>query len=173
MDKYTKIPNMISKDACEILAGALLIIEKFGFNNDSMVPEAFSRHGYTATDSLMYYLRPKIEEVVGSKLLPVTSYCRIYRKGQRLPEHIDRNGCEISVTLNLKNDGVPWPIQMDGVDVHLDQGDCAVYRGMEVVHRRECFEGNEHIQVFLHYVLADGENAEWKYDKRVDTFDPF
>ena len=42
-----------------------------------------------------------------------------------------------------------------------------VYRGCDVEHWREAFEGENCGQVFLHYNDASGENAEQnKYDRR-------
>lgn len=174
MDKFVKVENFVSKDTCEVLAGAILMLENLSSHKgDMMIPGAFARGGYTATDALCYYLRPKMEELTGFKLYPTTSYFRVYRNGHRLPEHIDRPSCEVSVTLTLKKDDTPWPIIMDGTEVFLEQGDAAIYMGMEVLHSRKPYEGNECVQLFLHYVKADGEHTEWKYDKRVDTFDPF
>jgi hypothetical protein len=44
-----------------------------------------------------------------------------------------------------------------------------VYRGCEVEHWREEFrapQGSYHVQVFLHYVDANGPYSEFKFDKR-------
>jgi hypothetical protein len=49
----------------------------------------------------------------------------------------------------------------------MDVGDAIIYKGQEKVHWREPYkEGKWQAQVFLHYVDANGPNAEWKYDKR-------
>ena len=177
MDKYLKVENLVSKETCEILAGYLLIEEELAdFNeefSDADVLGAFNGYCYKPLDSLLYYLRPKIEEISGYELYPTYTYFRIYRNGNQLHSHTDRESCEISVTLNLKNDGVPWPIKMGDDDIYLNQGDAAIYMGREVKHGRKPFDGDEHVQVFLHYVRVDGPYAEFKYDKRVDTYDPF
>ena len=50
-----------------------------------------------------------------------------------------------------------------------EPGDGVIYKGMELKHGRDSFEGDfvSHVQVFLHYVDADGPYAEeYKYDKR-------
>ena len=41
-----------------------------------------------------------------------------------------------------------------------------VYNGTELNHWREEFQGKEHTQAFLHYVDANGEYKDFKYDKR-------
>ena len=45
-------------------------------------------------------------------------------------------------------------------------GDGLVYKGCDVLHWREEFEGDFQAQVFLHYVNKNGKNAEWFRDKR-------
>lgn len=177
MNKHMKVSNFLNKETCDILAGYLLIREEkapFGSNfNDHDVPGAFSLGRDPLMESLLFYIQPKVEELTGCKLYPTYAYCRIYRGGHSLYRHIDRQSCEISVTLNLKNDGVPWPINIDGENIHLDQGEGAIYLGTKQTHFREPFKGEEHIQVFLHYVRVDGPYAEFKHDKRVDLFNPF
>ena len=74
-----------------------------------------------------------------------------------MPRHKDRPACEISCTLNLGGD--EWPIFIDptggegqeGVEVLLKQGDALLYRGCDLQHWREPFEGETCYQVFLHY----------------------
>ena len=41
-----------------------------------------------------------------------------------------------------------------------------VYKGRELPHWRECFDSNYWIQVFLHYVDANGPLASYKLDGR-------
>lgn len=177
MDKHKKVSNLLSKETCDILAGYLLMKEDradYDKNfSDIDVPGAY--HGYCdpVLDALLFYLKPRMEKEVGFELYPTYSYFRIYRNGHALHKHTDRKSCEISVTLNLKNDGVPWPIIIEGEDIHLDQGDGAIYNGVMHKHHRRPFDGEEYIQTFLHYVKADGEYSHFKHDKRIDLFDPF
>jgi hypothetical protein len=48
----------------------------------------------------------------------------------------------------------------------LEPGDMSIYTGCEVEHWREPYEGNQQIQLFLHYVDANGVHKDWKFDKR-------
>jgi hypothetical protein len=48
----------------------------------------------------------------------------------------------------------------------LDKGDIVVYKGMVSEHWREPYKGKQQIQIFMHYVDADGPHAEWSLDKR-------
>ena len=74
------------------------------------------------------------------------------------------------MTLGYDSDDGIWPIFFDDereIKVELDVGELAFYKGAEVVHWREEFTGKWHVQVFLHYVDADGPYAETnKYDGR-------
>ena len=106
-------------------------------------------------------------------MIPTYSYARIYKKGDVLKRHKDRYSCEVSMTMNLGGDS--WPIYLEpsgetdkeGVKIDLEPGDALIYRGCEVEHWREAFEGENCGQVFLHYNDASGENAkENAYDRR-------
>jgi hypothetical protein len=88
-----------------------------------------------------------------------------------LKRHRDRPACEVSLTLNLGFQAEkPWPIwfEVDGEvrTASLEPGDALLYKGIELPHWREPFDGENSAQVFLHYVNQDGQNREWKYDKR-------
>lgn len=77
--------------------------------------------------------------------------------------HRDRPSCEWSMTVNLSQ-SEPWPIYMDGKEIIQEVGDGALYQGCEVYHWRKPFKGNEYIQVFLHYVDADGPYKDFVDD---------
>jgi hypothetical protein len=107
-----------------------------------------------------------MEELTGLELYPTYTYGRIYWKGSTLAPHKDRPSCQYSATLCIDNDPKPWPIFMDGKKILLNAGDIAVYKGCEVEHWREPYEGNQQIQLFLHYVDANGIYKDFKFDKR-------
>jgi hypothetical protein len=71
------------------------------------------------------------------------------------------------MTLNLGGD--LWPIYFKDNNqkekkVILKAGDIAMYKGMELEHWREPFEGKYCVQVFLHY--ADEKNQNLLFDGR-------
>ena len=145
----------------------------YGVWNDEQIPETYSHYADIAMETLLQNLQPKMEEETGLKLTPTYSYARIYKKGDELKRHKDRYSCEVSTTLNLGGD--KWPIYLEpsgeegkeGIKVDLEPGDSLIYKGCEVEHWREAFEGENCGQVFLHYNDASGENAEEnKYDGR-------
>ena len=146
---------------------------EFGVWNDEQVPKTYSHYADVAMETLLEKLKPLMEKESGLKLNETYSYARIYKKGDELKRHKDRYSCEVSTTLNLGGD--EWPIYLEpsgeeekeGIKVILNQGDMLVYKGCDVEHWREKFEGENCGQVFLHYNDASDEKAEQnKYDGR-------
>lgn len=142
--------------------------DEFGTVFDRQVPGAFSCYGDIMMDMLLVNLQETMQQVTGLLLNPNYSYARIYKKGNVLEKHKDRLSCEISTTMNLGGDD--WPIFIEpnpslgshtatgyipsnskGIKINLKPGDMLVYRGIELEHWREPFQGNECVQVFLHY----------------------
>jgi hypothetical protein len=145
----------------------------WGVWNDEQIPGTYSHYSDIAMETLLQKLRPSIEKETGLKLNETYSYARIYKKDDVLVRHKDRYSCEVSATLNLGGDS--WPIYLEpsgelgkeGVKVDLEPGDMLIYKGCEVEHWREPFEGENCGQVFLHYNNASNEKAEEnKYDGR-------
>ena len=143
--------------------------EEWGVWNDTQVPNTYSLYSDLVMETLLAMLLSDVEKVTKLKLSPNYSYTRVYKKGDVLHRHKDRFSCEISTTLNLG--GELWPIYLSpkqnvgipdgkkitytsnakGIKVNLKPGDMLVYRGMELEHWREPFEGESCAQVFLHY----------------------
>ena len=147
--------------------------EYLGVWNDEQVPETYSHYADIAMETLLEKLKPLMEKESGLKLNETYSYARIYKKGDVLERHKDRYSCEVSTTLNIGGD--EWPIYLEpsgeegkeGTKIILNQGDMLIYKGCDVEHWREAFEGENCGQVFLHYNDASDEKAEQnKYDGR-------
>jgi hypothetical protein len=144
---------------------------------DKQVPNSPSCYGDAAFDGLLEYLRPRVEERSGLRLLPTYSYFRLYARGAILKRHRDRAACEISVTLNIgQMPSEPWPLFVMGNSglyrAVLSPGDALLYRGIDCSHWRERFEGSRLVQVFLHYVDRDGPHADQKFDGRKTLMRP-
>tara|TARA_E500000318_G_scaffold108070_1_gene118228 strand:+ start:480 stop:1103 length:624 start_codon:yes stop_codon:yes gene_type:complete len=147
--------------------------EMFGVWNDEQVPNTYSHYADMVMETLLVSLVPRMEKETGLKVSPTYSYARIYKNGDILHRHSDRFSCEISTTLNLGGD--PWPIYLEpsgkkgmaGIKINLDPGDMLIYRGCELEHWREAFEGQNCGQVFLHYNNQKSKDADKnKYDGR-------
>jgi hypothetical protein len=112
-----------------------------------------------------------VEAKAGVSVYPTYSYFRVYKKGDVLKKHKDRPSCEISLSLSLGYDpDEPWPLWVDSgsgaTAVPMKKGDAVLYKGCDVLHWREEFQGNYAAQVFLHYVDQQGPHREWRFDKR-------
>ena len=149
------------------------------------VPSSFCHYGDVAMEILLQKVKPIMEKETNLKLLETYSYVRVYKKGDMLPRHKDRPSCEISTTLNLGGD--PYPIYLSpnenvgepdgknitvfskakGIKLNLKPGDMLIYKGQELEHWREPFEGNQCVQVFLHYNDAAVHGEKNKFDKRL------
>jgi hypothetical protein len=158
--------------------------DEWGTWKDEQVPNTYSHYADIAMETLLMRTLPVMEKKTGLKLNPTYSYARIYKTGDVLHRHKDRFSCEISTTLNLGGD--PWPIYLEpkknvgipdgkkitvssnnkGVRVNLKPGDMLVYRGMELEHWREEFQGNDCCQVFLHYNDQKSKNADQNINDR-------
>ena len=158
--------------------------QEWGTWADEQVPNTYSHYGDVAMETLLIRTLPIMEKKTGLKLNPTYSYARIYKTGDVLHRHKDRFSCEISTTLNLGGDS--WPIYLEpkknvgipdgkkitvssdnkGVRVNLKPGDMLVYKGMELEHWREEFQGNDCCQVFLHYNNQKSKDADKNINDR-------
>lgn len=170
---YVHIPNFLDQQSCRDITSEFYRLREEGKNlKDSQVPKADSFGYQPELDRLLEQLTPNIETVVQRKLFPTYAYGRIYKPGDDLRFHVDRPSCEVSATITLSFRGNPWPIYMckeenNCLPINMEIGDAVVYKGCDIIHGREKYtQGEEQVQVFLHWVYQDGERAEFKYDKR-------
>lgn len=160
---YKNIPGLIEKTEAERLAK--IIRSQPVRHDDPQIPGAIGTwYSLPCCNTLLGLLCERVSKEAGRKLLPTYTYCRIYTEGNELLPHRDRPSCEWSVTVNLSQSG-PWPIYMDGKEIIQEVGDGALYQGCEVYHWRKPFKGKEYVQVFLHYVDANGPYRDFVDDK--------
>ena len=155
----------------EIDAADLDFVTRYALWQESITPDSGDKQspGMHAVykDPLMQFLHarlwPRMEEVTGLTLLPTYTYFRVYRPGAILEKHKDRPACEVSATLLIgTNQDETWPLFIEGEKIVQQPGEMAVYRGCEVEHWREPMTGPTdafHVQLFVHYVDADGPYA--------------
>lgn len=170
---YVVLSGTITNDRAQFLTKHMFdLYEKGDLVRDSQCPQSDAVYGDPHMEELLESMAGPIGAQVGKRLLPTYAYARIYRPGEILKKHKDRPACEISATLTLGFDGKNvWPIFFQDDDGHeipvqLEVGEMAVYKGCEMLHWREPFKGKWHVQVFLHYVDADGPYADQARDGR-------
>jgi hypothetical protein len=184
-ENYTVIKKAISKDLAIFLANYFSMKKQvldtclqnkaispfehcFGYyeGEKGQVPGSYANYGDIAGDTLLLKLQPIMEETTGLKLYPNYSYERTYTNGHELKRHIDRFSCEISTTIFLGGD--EWPIFLEpsgeknkrGIEINLKPGDMLIYKGNILEHWREPFQGDECVQIFLHYTDQNKEGAK-------------
>lgn len=195
-NKYKVIKKVISQELCDFLCSYVLIKENATseiYKNNITMPNdylgvfgdtqmndnkldsstykdrSFSCYGDVAIETLQAYLTPIMEKHTKLKLVPTYSYFRVYQNKSELKRHSDRPACEISSTLNLG--GNHWPIFLEKdnkkIKVNLKPSDFLIYRGCDLPHWREPFNGFKCVQVFMHWNDLDGPFKDSnKYDGR-------
>ena len=173
-NKFSIVRNIIQPNIRDFVTQYALFDEMQDFSPDGQqVVNAHAKYADPAMEVMLLLLHPFMEEATELKLYPTYSFYRVYRNGDVLHPHKDREPCEISATvcLNYSYDDSKynWPIYMDGHKAELKKGDLLIYRGTELEHWREPFDINEdawQVQAFFHYVDANGPYADFKFDKR-------
>lgn len=130
-------------------------IDKFTFSPiESQVNGSLSRYTYPPYKYYHSQIKKKIEKIIGKELFNTYYYDRFYFPGQKLDKHVDRDACEISVTLNIStNLNKCWPIYVKSPNQYdensniknigkefslcLNPGDGVIYKGCERPHWRE------------------------------------
>jgi hypothetical protein len=171
-NNYVLIPGFISQEKAHSLAEKFQEhCKKFNFK-DLTDPSLHvgSILNWLPFIKLLVEKIPEVSNVVGESVLPTYTYARWQTTGQELQRHRDRPSCEISLSVNLKKDK-DWDIWVqkpngEEVSINLRPGDAVLYLGCQADHWRKKFEGEEHVQLFLHYVRADGPKAWAFFDKK-------
>jgi len=174
--KFVLLENALSRQECKTLSNMLFdAYDKGIMEKDVQCPLSDSIYNASFFTEIHKIIGKQLSQHTNKKLLPTYTYARIYRNGDVLEKHIDRESCEYSVTITLDYDGKRvWPIYFEdkvnqnntkGEMISLDIGDLILYKGQEIVHWRPKFKGEWQTQVFLHYVDAEGPNKHFENDK--------
>ena len=171
-NNYLHIPNFISKEEAHSLASELIEYSKLPGNlmvSDNQAPNSLARYNFLPFVKLLVRKIPDVSALLEEDALPTYTYTRIYTQGEVLNRHRDRPACEISITLNLKKDN-EWPIWFqkpngEEISLELNQGDAVMYLGEIADHWRDAYQGQEHVQLFLHYVRAEGSKYWAVFDQ--------
>ena len=160
-NSYVVLKDSLTLEQCDAYTQHMFNLHEQGkLVNDDQCPLSDAIYSDPLFVDLLHKFAKPIGDSVGRTLIPTYTYARIYRTGEILKPHKDRPACEISATLTLGYDAARvWPIFFDDekeVAVDLEVGELAVYKGCEILHWRKPFKGKWHVQVFLHYVDANG-----------------
>ena len=175
-NRHVYLSNAVSREDCAKLTEYMFdLYDKGLLEKDPQCPLSDSIYGSEIFDQLLAQLAPPLSKQLGIELIPTYTYARIYRPNEILTKHKDRPSCEISGTMTLGFDpgsGI-WPIffgknddDIVGSAVEINVGDVVMYRGNELNHWRPPYKGQWQVQVFFHYVDANGPHKEHAFDKR-------
>ena len=111
------------------------------------------------------------------EIYPSYSYYIVYENEARLDPHVDKDACEISVTVPtgyLYGDSDKrdlWPLYLDGKPIELDIGDAVLYtqEPKKITHWRKPFGGIYQVQLLFHYVTGGNYKTPVPLKKLVDT----
>jgi hypothetical protein len=169
-NNYLHVPDFITSDLASALSKKFKDhCVKFNLHGDPQALNSNSMYNFMPFVRLLIEKIPEVSELLGEKVLPTYTYARVYKEGSELIRHRDRPACEISLTLNLSKDS-DWPIYFQRPDgsetsVELKPGDAVMYLGCQSDHWRNKFEGQECVQVFMHYVRSHGSKSWAFFDK--------
>ena len=170
---YVVLKDALSKERCQELTDHMFsLYDNEKLEKDDQCPLSDSIYGDPLFDNVLQEFAGPIGTHIGKNLLPTYTYARIYRPGEILKPHKDRPACQYSATLTLGYDAKQvWPIYFNDkkeTQVDLEVGELAVYSGCEITHWRPAFKGKWQVQVFFHYVDADGPYASEYKDGRAE-----
>lgn len=144
---------------------------------ERQVNGSLSSYNHPQYKSLHSEIRLLLEAKLGRPLYNTYYFDRFYWASQELKQHLDRDACEISVTVHIGTSlSTPWPILIktpsgEERSVVLKPGDGMVYKGCERTHWRDPMPGSTqpgledwYHQIFFHYVLQDGIRAHCAWD---------
>lgn len=147
-------------------------LQQNAFKGDDDSTSRYAKYADPLIETVLQNSLSYMEEITGKALYPTYSYARVYVQGDELKPHVDREACQISVTVHVATKGDSWPIWMkvpgkEPVSFVLEPGDAVVYKGCEVTHWREKAVNTEvNAQFMLHYVDQQGPCAAFKWDTR-------
>lgn len=173
---FLVIKNFITKKRAKDLSGKFIQYCKENPNeccSDPQVPNTPAKHNYIPFLELLCEKNSEISKVLGEFVLPTYSYSRIYKNGDVLKRHTDRDACEISLTIHLNGDE-QWEIFLEDLtgkiqSIILNPGDALLYNGCDVFHWRKEYTGKFYSQVFLHYVKSKGSKNQCYFDRREES----
>lgn len=158
-------------------------INLFDYREDEgQVEQCTSRYNYPPYIKLHKKVGRIVEKSIGRKLYPTYFHDRYYSTGQILWNHLDRPGCEISVSIHIENNiKNQWPIWLKTPDTYdtpnpfkrkhivkkgedrsiiLNSGDILIYKGCERPHWRNQLP-KEYVRVWnVQYSDDDGDMSK-------------
>lgn len=121
---------------------------------EEQVSGCLARYNLPMYKDVYFEVKKRLENIIGKKLQPTYFYDRFYFEGQHLQYHLDREACEISVTMHISSNTTEcWPLGIKTPEfltpdrkevvipsrfeyICMNPGDAVVYKGIERPHWR-------------------------------------
>lgn len=176
-DHYLVVPDAVPREICEFGARQFLLLRDAGQlrRGDSQVEKSWCVYCQPLSETLLDMMTGPLSSRLGYDLAPTFSYTRVYEPGAAMPIHQDRKSSELTATLTLGySTDQPWEIFLRNrngktLGFSLDQGELLIFMGHELAHWRDPWiapEGSWQVQVFMHYVDANGPFKHTRFDGR-------
>ena len=157
------------------------------YQDNPVLPRpALDLHGsnFPTIATFHWGMTPVMAGLAGCELLPAFAFFRLYKQGDTLRVHHDREACEHSMTLTLGySDGQAWPFdvgtgawtgraeptedfgQRPFTSVAMHPGDAVASRGIERPPGRLAANPNQwSAHLFLHWVERDGPYRDQAFE---------
>jgi len=173
-NNYLYVPNFLTIQEADELAQWMFEQERLDLLHKD--PRTYINLFGVAKANCLPFLKllvkkvPEVFKLCGEEVFPTYVYSIIYKNKSQLIRHMDRDACDISLTVNLQKD-TDWPICIkkpngEEVCIELNPGDAMMYLGCDAEHwRHGAFQGQNFTQVFFHYVRANGPRAYAYFDR--------
>jgi hypothetical protein len=174
-NNYLYVPNFLTVQEADELAQWMFEQERLGIleqdprNNFNLFGLAI-RNGLPFVKFLVKKI-PEVSKLCGEEVLPTYVYSVIYKNKAELIRHVDKDACDISLSVNLQKD-TDWPLCIkkpngEEICIKLNPGDAIMYFGCDAQHWRQGqFKGQNFLQTFMHYVRANGPRAYAYFDNK-------
>ena len=170
MSKYFFLKNFINKNEAQSYSSKMFEASKNGeFYVDDQCNKSESFYNHKMFEELLEKTRRLIEKNTNANLQSTFSYARIYKKGEVLSKHMDRNACEYSATITLDYSGKkPWNFlfkDQKEESILINRGDIFIYDGVKLPHWRDVLQDEWQTQVMLFFSKEEREKVhdEEKY----------
>jgi hypothetical protein len=186
---YVELDNLLSQDICNIAAQYALfeMLNNPRKEISKCVDIPLNMHSVycdAMTESLLLYAKPKIEETINTKLVPIRSSYFIYKPGDEYwgTQCLEQGILRCCITLGHRYTGdhqappAPYPVFVvdngeNGLQQYIScEPGCGVIYSGDNIHGRSLFdyeEGSFYIELVLEYMEESNPGAnKYKYDKR-------
>ena len=165
MKEFSLSRNFLRENEAKNLSFQMFRAHELGESYvDEQCPKSDSFYNLSIFEGLKEKVRTFIEKNTNTNLASTFTYARIYRKGEILKKHVDREACEYSATITLDYSGEePWNFFIKDnkqILLEINRGDILIYKGINLPHWRDELEDEWQTQVFLHYAPCKKEDIK-------------